>query len=476
VARLGGLLFLSAGVLVLLTVWFPVFDGSDRKTLSGVSLAAMVIGVIIPILPWHRWDTRWYLAPVVVAFLLLGVGNAAIPGVLNAYQVIFVMAFAFVGLTQPPGTSLAILPLAALCYIVPELDEDTATALITFGISAPIWVIVGEVLSQSTNRLKEAERGAAQLLAMSTSLAASSTEEEVAASATQAASELLQGAWCLIVTVNPDSAGADLLGVHQLTLPLGRSWPARDICFRAQSSPQPIPSSKSQLMKDVLLDAPATQAILSRPLVIAQEKVGHLVIGWDARRPQVTRFSRRSLTLLLEETERALDRLREKRDLARDAETDALTGLANRRMYNKALDRVVPGDAVVLLDLDHFKQINDRMGHGIGDEVLVAFASFMSSLARRGDCIARYGGEEFAWVLAGAGIQGATATVSRLQRNWSGSSPVTTFSAGVAIHHPSESAAVTLARADAALYRAKEGGRNRIEVAAGNDGDRASMT
>lgn len=465
VARLGGLLFVSAGALVLLTMWFWVFDGSDRTTLAAVGVAAILIGLAIPQVPWHRWSSRWYLVPVALALMLLGIGNSAIPGVLNAYQITFVMAFAFVGLTQPPGTSFAILPLAGLCYVVPELGTETDTAIVTFIISAPIWVIVGEVLSQSTNRLKEAERGAVQLLAMSTALAASSTEEEVAASAARAAVSLLGATWALAVALDPDSTEAHLIGEYELTLPLGRSWPARDLCFRAHPTPGSVPAQRSLLMKDILVDAPHTEVVLARPLIVAKERVAHLVTGWETRRPQVTRFSRRALGLLIDETQRALDRVREKRDLSRDAGTDPLTGLANRRMYNRALDLAAPGDAVVLLDLDHFKRINDQLGHAVGDEVLAGFAGFMQAVARSGDCVARYGGEEFAWVLSAAGRGGSLSTVERLKHNWAASSPVTTFSAGIAIHHAGEIPAITLARADAALYEAKRKGRNRIEFA-----------
>jgi diguanylate cyclase (GGDEF)-like protein len=148
--------------------------------------------------------------------------------------------------------------------------------------------------------------------------------------------------------------------------------------------------------------------------------------------------------------------------LADSSRTDPLTGCLNRRGYDqqmRALDR--PG-TLVLLDLDHFKQVNDGYGHAVGDQVLIRFGECMRLAApRRGDCVARYGGEEFTLVLVGAAAAGARAVLERLQNEWLITDPLTSFSAGVAVHRSGEQAAETVARADAALYRAKQTGRAR---------------
>jgi diguanylate cyclase (GGDEF)-like protein len=160
-----------------------------------------------------------------------------------------------------------------------------------------------------------------------------------------------------------------------------------------------------------------------------------------------------------------LARVRDTRMLDIDAETDPLTGLHNRRSYNRALEQMLPGDVVVLADLDHFKTVNDRFGHATGDEVLVAFANSLTTIARKSDSVARYGGEEFAWILPGAGRSGAEIALNRLQALWRESDPLATFSAGFAIHTSQDIPTTTLARADHALYQAKSMGRDRIEMA-----------
>jgi diguanylate cyclase (GGDEF)-like protein len=125
------------------------------------------------------------------------------------------------------------------------------------------------------------------------------------------------------------------------------------------------------------------------------------------------------------------------------------------------LDSLQPGDAVVLIDLDHFKAVNDSDGHAAGDTVLVALADHLRRCVRDADLIARYGGEEFVVVLRDAGMHAGHAA-ERLMEEWRRVGPRTTYSAGVAVHRPDAGPALTLARADAALYAAKHMGRDRV--------------
>jgi len=147
--------------------------------------------------------------------------------------------------------------------------------------------------------------------------------------------------------------------------------------------------------------------------------------------------------------------------LARASVTDDLTGLGNRRHANLLLDRLRPRDALAILDLDLFKQVNDTLGHQRGDEVLQVFAAFLEDAVRDRDTVARLGGEEFILVLEDAGEAGAD-TVARLLDAWRATRPLVTFSAGVAGHVAGVAPTETLGHADAALYEAKSTGRNRV--------------
>jgi diguanylate cyclase (GGDEF)-like protein len=94
-----------------------------------------------------------------------------------------------------------------------------------------------------------------------------------------------------------------------------------------------------------------------------------------------------------------LERLQHAETLLERSRTDPLTRLGNRLVLDAALAASVPGDTVMLLDLDHFKLVNDRYGHAVGDQVLVQFADVLRRTMRTGQVLTRYGGEEFALVV-----------------------------------------------------------------------------
>ncbi len=158
------------------------------------------------------------------------------------------------------------------------------------------------------------------------------------------------------------------------------------------------------------------------------------------------------------------------------AELDELTGAFNRRCIMRMLDEEIARAArsgsacsIALIDLDHFKQVNDTHGHATGDEVLRTFSITMFANIRSADHFGRYGGEEFLLVLPDMQPDGAARAVDRLRAiiadlDWSAFSPgmQVTLSAGVTTLRPNETADLFLARADSALYAAKAQGRNRI--------------
>jgi diguanylate cyclase (GGDEF)-like protein len=157
-----------------------------------------------------------------------------------------------------------------------------------------------------------------------------------------------------------------------------------------------------------------------------------------------------------------------------EANTDVLTGVLNRRaLFSQYRDEdVIAGLAVVMFDLDHFKQINDRYGHARGDLVLQQFAGVMKSQLRAADVMARLGGEEFCVILPGLDREAAHSSAERIRKAYAALQiPVgepghtATVSAGLAIGSASETFASALSRADAALYKAKSAGRNQVFMA-----------
>lgn len=169
----------------------------------------------------------------------------------------------------------------------------------------------------------------------------------------------------------------------------------------------------------------------------------------------------RHLPGFIRDAHRAVELAARTQRLARDADVDALTGLANRRVMGRALGRLQTGDIVIMLDLDDFKLLNDRSGHLQGDEVLRALGRVISETVRARDLAGRFGGEEFLIVLdAPTEDAGVEAFLARLQAAWEQRRPhPVTFSAGIARVGPDQGDAVQLA--DAAMYAAKRSGKNR---------------
>jgi diguanylate cyclase (GGDEF)-like protein len=197
--------------------------------------------------------------------------------------------------------------------------------------------------------------------------------------------------------------------------------------------------------------------ILSRSLVLAV-----YANGLRAR----LAASRRKLAL-------ALDQIREL------VHYDELTGAFNRRSLvarlGEELDRSRRTHApfcVAMLDLDNFKDVNDRYGHGKGDAVLQGFAAAAQAAMRKTDVFGRYGGEEFLMILTASAMAGADGAVERVRaavaaHDWSAIAPglKLTISAGLAEYREGEAVEQLINRADAALYDAKRAGRDRLAVA-----------
>ena len=163
-----------------------------------------------------------------------------------------------------------------------------------------------------------------------------------------------------------------------------------------------------------------------------------------------------------------------------EAATDPLTGVLNRRALDRLLTRETERceaqgacSAVLALDLDHFKAVNDTHGHAVGDAALRAFAERIRGQLRQSDHLARLGGEEFIVLLPGAPLAKAVEIAERLRQAVADAPLVdvprvaVTVSIGVAARFAGETGPGLLARADAAAYAAKRAGRDRVEAAAG---------
>jgi diguanylate cyclase (GGDEF)-like protein len=200
-----------------------------------------------------------------------------------------------------------------------------------------------------------------------------------------------------------------------------------------------------------------------------EQRIGLFAVAMDvterARREEALELARKRAVLLAAEAQKL-------------AMTDALTGLANRRSTLDWLGRFLRVSnkdgtplALVIFDIDHFKAINDCFGHPTGDAVLVRVAELARQQVRGEDLVGRIGGEEFVWMLPGVSPPQARELAERLRAaiefgSADGDLPRVTVSVGLAQFRAGDTAEKLLARADAALYVAKDGGRNKVHRAA----------
>ncbi len=214
--------------------------------------------------------------------------------------------------------------------------------------------------------------------------------------------------------------------------------------------------------------------VLAEPLVAGGQVIGALVLSrrTDSGWPEETRILLRSAA---QDLSAALERAYAHEEARIRAATDALTGIPNRAYFEDLADMLGRGRrandslGVLMLDIDHFKAVNDRYGHEAGDDVLRALGRVLRMTVRADDVPARYGGEEFVVVLRRATPETALEIAERLRRAVRridtgplGIGGPVTVSIGVSVG--TGSARSLLSRADAALYEAKRRGRDRVEV------------
>jgi diguanylate cyclase (GGDEF)-like protein len=460
--RAAALVFLVGGLLALaVALVVPELRGERSITLLAGVAAAFGAGALAA--PWERLGPQAELVLPVFAFVLFAWGGAVAQGAPVPYLAMLPLPFVFVGITQRPGTSSALAPAAVVALAVADRFAFDATFVSTIVFALPMLVLVGEALAFAHMRRTDAETRVERLLDAVRILARVDDQRRGAQLVASLSAELL-GADAVAVLI------ADRAGSRRL---LNRAFFGHPAL--AESAP---------LLVDALgtaeFDAHATRFIVDPERVRALAPasacvraaatvplpgsgpvpVGVIIAMWTTPRRHLHGSARQAAELLSEEAGRMFRRLRTSAELTHDAATDPLTQLANRRTFARALATMQPGDALVLVDLDNFKQVNDRHGHQVGDETLRLLARHLRDSARQVDCVARYGGEEFAVVLPEAGIAGAQAMLGRVRRSWGAQQPITTFSAGIAGHERGRSPRETLRLADGALYAAKDAGRD----------------
>ncbi|HPS66442.1 MAG TPA: diguanylate cyclase [Holophaga sp.] len=233
--------------------------------------------------------------------------------------------------------------------------------------------------------------------------------------------------------------------------------------------------------EDLLYDGIAEKSLIFVPLLVGDKVVGmmsvqsHIVHAYDKQKVETVRAIGAYIAIAIENSKLF-------RQIQRLASIDGLTGLLNRRHLTEAIQRAhlqtrryKRPTGIIMIDVDHFKQVNDSYGHDAGDEVLKALAKVFTEKLRKSDAIGRFGGEEFVALLPETPLEGTGVLAERLREAIEalrmplpcGGSFQVTASFGVSVIHPDDPDPDTvLRRVDQALYHAKQSGRNRVSTAA----------
>lgn len=467
IGKVAGVLLAVGGVVTLITVVLPSSGDWNRRNLALVALAAVAIGAVVFLLPWHRWPRQATLVLIPVSFALIGLGNTFKQDPWT-YAIYYVLVFCWIGMAHPRGTAFYALPLMGVAYLVPlYLGPPQPDAPSSLLVVMPVCLLVGESLAFMAGRLVSAgdrERRGMQimerLLQASEALARQRDPHEVADLVAEHGVALFNGTQALVLLLDDDALlrGA---GSHR--------WIEAELVLQERWLERPVRDALAERKVRVHPEHPAT-ATVGSPCVIVPIKArgvtGALVVALAAPRRELDRFMTGIAQTFATQAGLALERAEATKALLDASLRDELTGVGNRRQLAASLEGIRPGDAVVLIDCDHFKAVNDHYGHTGGDQVLADLGAVLGCSIRDHDAVARYGGDEFLVVLHQAGSQ-ALHAVDRLLDQWRATEPVTTISAGVALHLDGELPSATVTRADAALYRAKSEGRDRAAIADG---------
>ncbi len=271
--------------------------------------------------------------------------------------------------------------------------------------------------------------------------------------------------------------GLEALALPQAFLLVERQAPLPRVLARCLLNRSPFSSNALTLTHEVGDELMTFQHVAIVPLTVAHRLIGAILADniYDSKPVSDRDLGR--LHALGNLAALAIDRARLHAKTVAMAEVDGLTGVYNRRHYEQELQRGLERArrtgqalAIIVFDLDHFKQVNDAYGHLVGDQMLKEVARLLSGNVRQSDKIARYGGEEFVLLLADTGPEAARQVAEKLRQTVK-TTPLAdgrvvglTLSAGVAVTTGWDSPEQLFERADRALYQAKEQGRDQVVI------------
>jgi diguanylate cyclase (GGDEF)-like protein len=487
--RVAGLLYLAGAAAVVVMLLLP--QVSHNRPGIVVALAAAGTSWGIACLTVVRWDRapRWVShASSLAGFAITGVAVACLGGVESPARFLLLFVAFYAAFFYPPRTAAAYLGACCVVYALPLVYSDPRGELVgELTVMVPVFVLLGGAVAlgkrrllqlrsaseDATERHRELAAEQAALRRVATAVAAERTADEIYRVVSDEAAELLgaDGAGVLrfqspdeLVIVGAHTgpaAGALVYGVGEHVPVLPGSGAAR-LAETGEAVLENHPPESE-------VERHGYRCTVIAPVYVGTRLWGLLALGaieagtFDEQTVGRLRDFASLLGTSIRNTE-------DRRLLTEMATSDPLTGLANHRTFHERLRTEVARAlrhgrplALVLLDLDQFKEINDTAGHGAGDKVLAAVSAGLQQAARAEDVLARIGGDEFALLLPETSAIDALALVERI-RGAISAQPAhgyrVTLSAGISDISHATSAEQLFRFADGALYWAKAKGRD----------------
>ena len=486
---IGGALYLMGASTVALFTVLPGVTHHHSGQILGLAAVALVVGLVsILVVHWHRLAWWWGHALTLFGLALIALAAAASGGALSPAWVYLFSVVLYVAYFYPPAAAAIAFLACVMIQALPLLYDGRAlhglflSELLVAVPSYLVFAVAIAVGKRLMNNLRwRAEQLAAEQSALrrvATAVVGGGPAERLYELVAREAGQLLGASASGILRLEDEEAVV-VLGSWP-DMPGSPYAPGRLIPVRASGDfARMLRTRKSVRVEDHPPDSPTGQLGL-RCSITAPIQVGVGEEIWGAL--IVASVEPRGLSADAESRLQefgdllaaAIRSIEDREKLAAQASSDPLTGLANHRTLQLRLGsevaRAVRHDSplsVAVLDVDHFKQINDAGGHEVGDETLIAVAQCLRSLARAEDTLARVGGDEFAWLLPGTSGDEALRAVERARQLIGESVPRPyriSVSAGICDTTVTEDPAQLLVLADGALYSSKAHGRDQAWI------------
>ncbi len=457
----GGLL---ASIAALALLDYLARTPTDPPGTSALYLAVALFlaAAYAGITDWRPLGGTWRLAPAAASVLaVLGaVFWADTADTANAeigLAAAGVLILAYVGFVLPPGSTLIFAPVVMVALLLAWQQNEFRVSLALPLVGVPVAALLGELVSALTDRsLRTSDQFSyrrdrlARMEDVLRRFSRPGSLEEAAQEVAVAAIEIFDVDRSTVVL--RDTEG----GLIPVTL-----GPASDEEPDAETAKLVAETIGGDQPRLVPTGGRSRDHLLVLPLPAADVPAGAVVV--HPVRTEDPEFSIDLARLFGTQVGIAIEHLFVIDALERATTRDELTGIGNRKHADALLSSLEEGDALILLDLDGFKEVNDSQGHSAGDQVLQDLSAHLRHCVRDSDTSARLGGDEFL-VVARRAFADPLAVADRILIGWATSGRSTTLSAGVALHEPHIEANETFDRADKALYQAKAAGKNRAHM------------